>query len=415
MKKRIIENKIKELLEIFGAVLIYGPKSSGKTFIGESLSKSQYYMQNIGNKNNELITLGAESNILDGEKPRLIDEWQIIPEIWDKIRFRIDMTHGSNNLYILTGSSTLYDKNKVIHSGAGRIARVKINTLTYCEYYDVDKISLKELISNKNVDLSKYKEEQKIKEILEYILFGGWPKIIDNPSIQFANQYVDSIINMNVNSSLRYKREDAYLILKSLSRLNGSQLKKQTILSDMDNSINKETLDKYLEVFESIYLTFNLSPWSSNIRSKYKMRTTPKKYLCDTSIGLSCLQINTIDQLLNDLNTLGIYFENLVIKDLSCFCEANSAEIFFYRNENDNEIDCIIQMPNGEWAAIEIKLANNLSDIKEHVEKLNKTISQVEPKSGSKKPSLKMIITAHGYPYKIDDTYVIPFQLINLF
>lgn len=415
MKKRLIENRIIELLNEFGGVLIYGAKSCGKTFIAELLSKSQYYMQDIGKKNLELISMGLESKILDGKNPRLIDEWQIVPEIWDKIRYIIDKSHGKNSLYLLTGSNTLYNKNDIFHSGAGRIARIKMNTLSYCEFHNINDISLKDLINNKQINLSSYKKDSNINDVIEYILHGGWPTILDKPTNNFSNQYVKSIINMNIDTSLRYKNEDALNVLKSLSRLNSSQIKKQTIISDINNSLNEATLDKYLDVFKNIYLLFNLNPWGSNIRSKYKMRTTPKTYLCDPSIGLSCLQINTKNQLLNDLNTLGLYFENLVIKDLSSFCEANNAEMFFYRNERGEEIDCIIQMPNGKWAAIEIKLTNDYKDMCTHVSKLNKVISQIEPKSGSIVPSLKLIITSHGYQYMIDDVYIIPYQLINLF
>lgn len=145
------------------------------------------------------------------------------------------------------------------------------------------------------------------------------------------------------------------------------------------------------------------------------MRTKPKIYLCDTSIGLSCLGVNSKEQLFYDLNTLGIYFENLVVKDLLSFSEVNDAEMYFYRNELGEEIDVIMVMPNGEWAAIEIKLANSYTQNEEHVRKMNKILSQIEPKYGKKKPILKMIVTGHGYSYKIGDTFVIPIQLLDLF
>lgn len=422
MKKEInrsVENKLQQYLDMFGAVLIYGPKFCGKTFLAEKNSNSFYYMQEIGIKNNELINYGRENMILDGTKPRLIDEWQICPSIWDKIRFYVDKSHGEKGLYILTGSSSLNNKKNLLHSGAGRIARLKMSTLTVSEIInDIHRINLLDLFEQKNILFNKYEiGKYDFEWIVKFIIHGGWPNYIDQTK-SYANEYIDAIINMNTThiNGLNNKKDKCKMVLRSLARLNASKINKSTILKDLNNEINKETLDKYIEVFDSIYLFDYLNSWSPNIRSKYKTRTSNKLYFCDPSLGLNLLNVNSANDLYNDLNTLGFYFENLVIKDLLVFAQSNDAELFYFGDEKGNEVDVILTLPNGKWAAIEIKLGSddNIEDALKQLNKLDHLI--LETKKGfNDKPTFKMIITAHGFPYKRDDGIIVmPHVLLKL-
>ncbi len=416
MYNRIIEKKIKRYLSIFGCVLLYGPKYSGKTYLGKKYSKSQYFLAN--ENNNNLLKIYREKEILNGEYPRLIDEWQVVPEIWDKIRHIIDMTNDNRGLYILTGSSILYNKDKVFHSGAGRFGRIKLDTLAFCEKHKCF-INFNNLLNNDNYDLSEIKLNNS-NNILDFLISGGWPNLKKEDYFNdLSNQYIDSILSMNVKEhiNLNYDGSISKKILTSIARLNTTQIKKSKILSDINEVLDIKTLDKYLNVYDSIFLIFDIHHWEINFRSKYKIISSPKTYLFDPSIGLNLLGINSKEQLLSDLNTYGIYFENLVIKDLKVFCENNNAELYFYRDNKGNEIDAIIHIPNGKWIPIEIKLGVSYEDAESIFKRMDYICSIVTSKQSniSNKPLFKLIITSAGYNYKINGDYVINFADLDLF
>ncbi len=247
MYKRILENKLKQYLSAFSCVLIYGPKFSGKTFLAKNNSNSYFYVAEKGKKNYELFEMNQEYKIFEGESPRLIDEWQIIPEIWDKIRHISDQSNNRKGLYIITGSSILYNKEKVFHSGAGRISRIKLFNLAYCEKNDCQ-ISFFNILKNNELENNLNSKENN-DEIIDFLISGWWPALEQNEKTNnFTKEYIESILSMNVreNMNLNYKRNIAEEILKSISRLNTTQIKKSRILSDINNLIDIKTLDKYL-------------------------------------------------------------------------------------------------------------------------------------------------------------------------
>ena len=403
MKKefaRLLENKITNALKTIGCILIEGPKQSGKTFLAKKLSNSQFYVQEDGIKNQWLLDVKKNNPILDGLKPRLIDEWQILPQIWDKVRFLIDQSNNPVGLYILTGS-TKVDFNQVFHSGAGRILPIPIHTLTFAEIlYEEDKISLKDLFFNQeNVDPNIFTEfgfEQTVQQLIN----GGWPYPLANniSSENTIKSYLSALANVDQVALQEFNLNPILLeqILISLARLNSSQIKQTTILNDLKQQLNVRTLIKYLDHIKNQYLIFDLNPWPmalNNLRSKTLIRSTSKTYWTDPSIGLSLLKVKNVQHLYADLNTLGIYFENQVIKDLVVYANALNGNLYFYRDSNGFEIDAIMELDDGKWAAFEIKLSEiNFDQAAQNLLRFEKRI--LEQKIKQTPASFLMIISA---------------------
>ena len=424
MKKefaRLLENKITNALKTIGCILIEGPKQSGKTFLAKKLSNSQFYVQEDGIKNQWLLDVKKNNPILDGLKPRLIDEWQILPQIWDKVRFLIDQSDNPVGLYILTGS-TKVDFNQVFHSGAGRILPIPIHTLTFAEIlYEEDKISLKDLFFNQeNVDPNIFTEfgfEQTVQQLIN----GGWPYPLANniSSENTIKSYLSALANVDPVALQEFNLNPILLeqILISLARLNSAQIKQTTIVNDLKQQLNVRTLIKYLNHIKNQYLIFDLNPWPialNNLHSKTLIRSTSKTYWTDPSIGLYLLKIKNVQHLYNDLITLGIYFENQVIKDLKSYANILNGNLYFYRDSNGFEIDAIMELDDGKWAAFEIKLSEiNFDQAAQNLLRFEKRI--LEQKIKKIPASFLMIISAQNYGYRRDDgVYVIAHSCLGL-
>ncbi len=416
--KRLQEQKLKKCLEMTGAVQVTGPKWSGKTFLSKKLSNSQYYMQELGSKNLLLLDEPIQSNtILNGSKPRLIDEWQVCAEVWDKIRFVVDQSNNETGQYILTGSTTPVDKDKIIHSGAGRFSKVKMNTLTFYEANpDECKYSIKDLFDGKLKQVSG-ESKFKLSNIVDYMLLGGWPNIIANNkpyNKEFYASYIDFVINSNTLkiSNIRNSSHNFSKLLTSIARINSSQINKSTIVAD--TNLNIRTVEKYIEVLESLDLIFYIYPWNCNARSKNIIRTKPKLYMCDPSLAFNILNIDSKEKAYTDMNTLGLIFENQVMKDLSVYADYLGARLFYYRDKNDNEVDAVIELDDGRWGIIEIKMKN--FDLEEESEKLLrfKTYYNFEKSNIDHKESFAVIVTAGEKAYTLNNgVHVIPFSFLK--
>ena len=439
---RLLENKITNALKTIGCVLIEGPKHSGKTFLAKKISNSQFYVQSQtkfyiqaenqfyvqdnkkileGKSHNSKPKIIDELEILNGLKPRLIDEWQIAPQIWDEVRFRIDQSDDPAGLYILTGSSKI-NFSKVSHSGAGRILIIPTNTLTFAEICpEEDKVSLKDLFFNpENMDPNIFTEfgfEQTIQQLIN----GGWPYPLANniSSQNTIKSYLSALANKDEIAFEEFNLKSILLepILISLARLNGTQIKQTAILNDLNVKLNVRTLIKYLDHIKNQYLIFNLSPWwkaLNNSNSKTLIRSTSKTYWTDPSIGLYLLKIKNINQLYNDLNTLTIYFENQVIKDLVVYANALNGNLYFYRDSNGFEIDAIMELDDGKWAAFEIKLSEiNFDQAAQNLLRFEKRI--LEQKIKQTPASFLMIISAQNYGYQREDgVYVIAHSCLGV-
>jgi predicted AAA+ superfamily ATPase len=399
--KRIMDNILEEELEVFGAVLLTGPKACGKTTTAALLSKSALYMQDPDKKESYLeLAKIKPSRLLDGETPRLIDEWQMAPQLWDAVRFSVDLKNKTG-LYILTGS-TAVDESKISHSGAGRIARVMMRPMSLYESLDSNgSVSLKEIFDGKHE--IEGKSNLSIEKISNLIVRGGWPSAINKSSkaaMRLVSAYCDTIASSEIQTVDGKKRdkEKTKSLLRSLARLTGSMATETTILDDVvahHASMHRNTLSDYINALKQLYIIDDVPAWSPKLRSKTQIRTSNKRYFVDPSIAASMLKTSP-ENLFSDMNTFGLLFESLVIRDLKIYTHAIGGNVFHYHDRSGLEADAVIHLDDGRWGLVEVKLgtvdidkaANNLLTIS------NKIVG---------KPSFLMIVTGADYVYKRKD------------
>ncbi len=408
--KRLIDKKLKDELQAFGAVLITGPKWCGKTTTGLNNSKSSMFLQNPDERIANLKIADIKpSLLLEGENPRLIDEWQDAPQLWDAVRFSIDQ-RGETGLYILTGSTTV-DESKIAHSGTGRISRLRMRTMSLYESGESNgEVSIQDLLINKDISS---KSPHSIEDITKFIVGGGWPSSISK-SIEVKQRqvagYCKSIVNTEISTADGKERnaEKVEYLLRSYSRHISSRATIKTITSDIVknfDSINRRTVAEYIEALTNIFVIEDLKAWSPKLRSKVAVSTSSTRHFVDPAIAAYFLNANSED-LLRDVETLGLLFESLVIRDLRIYAESIDANVYHYRDHSGREADAIIHYKDGNWGAIEVKLGNNAIEYgAKNLLKLRKKINTDE----MKEPAFLAVITATGYAYKREDgVYVIP-------
>ena len=407
---RIVDKEIDELMEIMGAILIEGCKWCGKSTTGLYHAKSVIEFQNPDRKQEyDNIRNTKPSLFLNGEKPRMFDEWQMYPVVWDSVRTDVDHT-GLKGQYILTGSAKP-SEGETMHTGTGRISRVLMRPMSLFESSEsTGEVSFSDILSGKDISgVSKLS----LEDIANIIVRGGWPASISIKSdakYRIAKEYVKSLIHEEVRSvdGVERNTEKMQNVLRSLARNISTQVSNSTIEADIRNSfdddISRPTVTDYLYTLEKLFVIEDVKATNLNLRSKYALRTKPKKFFVDPSIATAILDLKPMD-LINDLNTFGFMFESLCIRDLKIYTESLGGDVTFYRDERGFEVDAILRMPSGKWGAIEIKLgagyideaANNLLKFKEHVD---------IKKCGE--PSFLLVLTGTNYSYKRDDgVYVV--------
>ena len=407
---RIVDKEINELMEIMGAVLIEGCKWCGKSTTGLYHAKSVIEFQNPDRKEEyDNIKNTKPSLFLNGEKPRMFDEWQMYPVVWDSVRTDVDHT-GLKGQYILTGSAKP-SEGETMHTGTGRISRVLMRPMSLFESNEsTGEVSFADIIAGKDISgVSKLS----LEDLASIIVRGGWPASISIKSdakYRITKEYVKSLIHEEVKSVDGVERNTLKMqsVLRSLARNISTQVSNSTIEADIrktsDDDISRPTLTDYLNTLEKLFVIEDVKATNLNLRSKYALRTKPKKYFVDPSIATAILDLKPID-LINDLNTFGFMFESLCIRDLKIYTESLDGEVTFYRDEKGFEVDAILRMPSGKWGVIEIKLgagyideaANNLLKFKEHVD---------TNKCGE--PAFLLVLTGANYSYKRDDgVYVV--------
>jgi uncharacterized protein len=412
---RLIEKTITKKLKSTGALLLTGPKYCGKTTTAKFYSKSEISL--ITPQTIELVD--ADPKIaLDGEKPRLIDEWQKTPTLWNYIRQRIDDDQEFGE-YILTGSATPIDTSQILHSGAGRITTLKMRPLSLYESKESKGlVSLEELFNNKDFYIYDENKEGSLSQIAFYICRGGWPRSINKDNevaLDITRNYFESLFNFDNSDNKEIKNKNPNtlrLLLKSYARNISSQVKYLNIYKDMISnsfSLDKKTFDSYLKIAENLFIIEDLEAWTPTLRSKSTIRTTSTRHFVDTSIAALSLNISPND-LLNDSKTFGLMFEDLAIRDLKVYATYLDGKVFHYRDSNDLECDAIIHLNDGRWAAIEIKLGSE-QGINEAIKNLKKLELNID--ESMKKPSFKMVLTACGACYKKDDVYIAPINLLK--
>ena len=370
-KERLIDKKIDRYLETFGAILIEGPKWCGKTWTALNHAESATYVTETSTKRLALIN---PKNIFSDKRPQLIDEWQIVPSIWDSVRHECDRGKGPGN-FILTGSTTLKKEiqgKQVYHSGAGRIARLKMETMSLYESLDSSGVvSITDMLENKNIN--KNTGEVKIRELATLLIRGGWPESLKVKKENYPlipKSYIDSILNVELDEEEKVRDKNKMsMLLKSLARNESTIVSNKAIIKDIEeyesgNDIlsSRTTLLDYLDFLERLHLIENQESYSSNYRSPERVGKSVKRHFVDPSLACSLLNLN-VDKLIGDLNTFGFLFEALVERDLRIYMDYLDGKIYHFRdNVTGLEVDTILEFEDGEYAAVEIILGYNEVD-----------------------------------------------------
>lgn len=413
-KKRIADGLLLRKLAGKGAVLIEGAKWCGKTTTAEQIAKSVKYMTETGmvEQNVQLAKLSPKL-LLRGDIPRLIDEWQVAPQLWDSVRFESD--HGPLGQFILTGSSVPPDMSKVIHSGTGRIGWLKMRPMSLWESHESSgEVSLAELFTTpgqvgaiNSVD---------IEQLAFLICRGGWPLAIDMEreiALDQAFDYVESVEKRDISKVDGVERDAVrvHRLLRSLARNQGSQASLGTIKADLTaneaDTLSEDTIASYCKALKEIFVVEDSEAWNPNLRSKTAIRTRDTHYFTDPSIATAALGIGP-DDLVNDLNTFGLFLETMAVRDLRVYAEALNGKVYHYRDKNGLECDAVVHLRDGRYGLVEIKLGGD-ELINEGVETLKTLASKIDS-TKMKEPSFMMVLTGVGtYAYKReDDVYVVP-------
>lgn len=414
-KKRLLEKTLDQYLKTFKAISIVGPKFCGKTTLAEQFSKSAIYLDPLNKSDYKTMLQLNKKEFLSPPYPKLIDEWQLIPEVWDQIRHEVDHIED-RGLFLLTGSSAA-NLEKTEHSGAGRISRLMLRPMSLYESgVSNGEISLSKLFEGEKIEYTK--SPSKVEDYAINIIKGGWPESIYDSELQANNRmrsYIDTLLKEDINkvTSKKYNENKARKILESLARATGSEASNKKILNDLsyfDTSISENTLIDYLDVLNKLYIIEDLKSWNPNLRSKTIIRSTPARFFVDPSIGASVLNLSS-SKLMKDFETFGLFFESLVIRDLRIYAESINGEIFRYKDKTGLEIDAVVQLYDGRWGAIEVKMGSHLFD--EAAKKLQLFASKINTKKMGE-PSFLAIISATEYGYQREDgVYIIPLGLLK--
>ena len=414
-KKRIADQILEKKLKGKGAVLIEGAKWCGKTTTAEQIAKSILYMARPEDKEQNLTLADINpSLLLEGEVPRLIDEWQLAPKLWDAVKFEVDH-RGEEGQFILTGSSVPASMENVSHTGTGRFSWLTMRPMSLFESGESNgEVSLNNLFNN----------PQKISAInnltLNDIAFlccrGGWPRSVfmDNDiALEQAYDYYDAVVNSDISrvDGINRTPERVKNLMRSYARNIGTQASYETIKEDMikndTNFLDSDTIYSYINALKKIFVVEESPAWNPNLRSKIATRTSETRYFVDPSIGVAALGIGP-DDLINDLRTFGLVFEAMCIRDLRVYADANNGKVYHYRDSSGLECDAVIHLRNGSYGLIEIKLGGDKL-IQEGAENLLKLRSKIDTEKMNN-PSFMMILTATGnYAYKREDgIFVVP-------
>lgn len=415
---KLLENKLKGM----GAVLVEGAKWCGKTTTAEQQAKSILYMDQPKDRamNLQLAQINPDL-LLDGDTPRLIDEWQIAPELWDAVRFTVDHREGDGQ-FILTGSVTpLQDDEdveqgkKIFHSGAGRIARITMRPMTLWESGEsCGQISLEDLFggSDKMIGINSLE----LQDVAWLICRGGWPRAVDqdkNIALERAFDYYDTVVNVDIKEPDGVERnpERVKLLMRSYARNQGTQVSLTAISADMKandrDTLDDRTVYSYLKALKGIFVVEDVKAWNPNLRSKSAIRSSDTRYFTDPSIAVAALGVGPAD-LMSDLNTLGLFFETMCIRDLRVYAQALDGEVYHYRDSDGLECDAVVHLRNGAYGLIEIKLGGERL-IEEGAKSLQKLAKKIDT-TKMKAPSFLMVLTATGkYAFKREDgVWVVP-------
>ena len=415
-RPRIADKMLSRRLMGVGAVLIQGPKWCGKTTTAEQQAKSVVYMDDpeYMDQNIELASLSPKK-LLAGATPRLIDEWQLAPQLWDAARFEVDHRDGEGQ-FIFTGSAVPADTEKIHHSGTGRFAWLTMRTMSLYESGESSgEVSLNDLFCKPDIDVFGT-NNLNIDSIAWLICRGGWPRattINKEVALDMAYRYYEAVVNNDVSrvDNVRRDAERTKRILRSIARNQCAQISVNTICADIESndtvSANRLTIASYLDALKKIFVLEDSLAWNPNLRSKTAIRSSETRYFSDPSIGVAALGVGPND-LINDLSTMGLFFESMCVRDLRVYADALEGTIYHYRDSKGLECDAVLHLRNGSYGLIEIKLGGE-KNIEEGAKNLKLLASKIDT-TKMKAPSFLMILTGTTkYAIRREDgVYIVP-------
>ena len=414
-RKRVSDDILTFKLESAGAVLVEGVKWCGKTTTSEQIAKSTVYLDEIRDKVGDLNVLKINSAmVLDGERPHLIDEWQLAPFLWDSVRHRVDRA-GSMGCFILTGSSVPADQSEIFHSGAGRFAWMKMRPMSLWESGESSgSVSLERMLSGGDFQMSA-SNGMTLADVAFVTCRGGWPQSLDlsrRAALQQAYNYVDALVEKDISRVDGTLRDPirARRLLRSYARLQGTQATASVVRADLaanadGDGIGEDTVYSYLSALRKLFAIEDAKAWCANLRCKTPIRTTDTRYFVDPSIAVAALELGP-DDLMSDLATFGLLFETLAIRDLRVYADALCGEVSHFRDKQGRECDAVVKIRGGKYGLVEIKLGGGTL-IEEGARSLNRLESLIDSgKSG--RPMFKMVLTAVGdYAYQRPDGIIV--------
>lgn len=410
--KRIIDKEIEKKLSITGAIVIKGPKWCGKTTTAEQFAKSKLEMQNPDLEENYLeLAKTKPSLLLEGEKPRLIDEWQIAPKLWNAVRYSVDKISKPSQ-YILTGSSVPLEDD-TLHSGIGRFAFIIMKSMTLYETGDSNgSISLLDIL-NGNREIDGKQTDLTYEKISYALCRGGWPqslKLDENKALEISKNYLDLLCESDISRVDGVKRNPTLTrtILKSYARQISTIDSNKALYEDVQanySDITDRTIIDYIDVLKKLYIIEEIEAWNPNIRSKTSIRTAPKKGMVDPSLAVAALGCSP-KELMLDIKTFGLLFENLVVRDLSVYVNSIGGHLNHYRDRFGLECDNVIHFDNGKYALVEVRLSGSrVKEAEKHLIELKNLIMQNETKLGA--PEFLMVITGTDLAYSTESGVLI--------
>ncbi len=416
---RLIEKEIELKLKTSGAILVAGPKFCGKTTTCMLYQKS---FVKLNTKQSIAMARMNPKTMLKGDTPRLIDEWQKAPDIWNQIKDDLDFNYEFGK-YILTGSSTPADKTEVHHSGAGRITPVKMRPMSLWESKESKgTVSLQNLFDGSDNYPWDLNQDFTLEEVAHLLCRGGWPisvRASKDIAIEITKNYWNGLFVFEDCENERFrnkKPEILKMIVRSYARHISTEAAVSTIIADVrqnnERTMDPKTFAEYMEALNDLYIIEDMPAWNPNIRSKTSIRSTPTRHFVDTSIACRALGVMPKD-LLHDMESFGLFFEDMAVRDLKVYAETLGGEVLHYRDNSGLECDAVVHLEDGRWGAVEIKLGgDDLIESGANSLKLLKT--KIEKKSDEKAPSFLMVLTAVGGAYQREDgVYVTPINLLK--
>ena len=417
-KPRVVDQQVQNFLTAMGAIVIEGPKWCGKTWTSSQHSRSEFFIGSAaGNfQNKKLATLSPET-VLAGETPRMLDEWQEVPALWDAVRSEVDRRNAKGQ-FILTGSSTPQRKG-IIHSGAGRIGRIRMRPMSLFESETSSgKVSLAALCNNQLSPCMN--EDVTLLGLASLIVRGGWPGNLNTPDSTagiIAKEYIKALLESDI-SRLDDKKRDIHkihLLLRSLARNESTTasiavLKKDISGVDGEN-VDEDTIADYLDILRRLFILDNQLPFAPETRSSIRIKQAEKRHLADPSLACALLNLSA-QGLINDLETFGFLFEALCIRDLRIYAESFGAELYHYQDYKNNEFDSVIELPDKRWCGVEIKLgANQIDSAAENLLRINNAIDE----AGGRKASCLIVVCGlcNAAYQRADGVFVVPITTLK--